>query len=313
MSNVSLRSIRSHFFGGATTQVQGLPVQERTVAGGTARPVDMNGAYGVGQMYAMHYALAQPRFPLPVLLWHGGGMTGAQWEATPDGRPGWLWRLLEAGFDVWVCDAPERGRSSWAMFPEIYRSAPIFRSHEEAWGVFRVGPDGGYPEATYANTQFPVEHFEQFARQFVPRWLDHGEMALAAYDDLIKAVGPCIVLGHSQGGGHAGHAALRHPDLVRAVITVEPTGMPMPADACPADIPQLMLWGDYLDRSPLWSTYRQSADAYVQALRQRGAPVTVLDLPAAGVHGNSHACMSDRNSDEVLGHIIAWLAATSSR
>lgn len=332
MSNVSLRSIRSHFFGGITTQVQGLPVQDRTVAAGTARPVDMNGTYSVGQMYAMQYALAQPRFPLPILLWHGGGMTGAQWEATPDGRPGWLWRLLEAGFDVWVCDAPERGRASWAMFPEIYRSAPIFRSHEEAWDVFRVGPPGGYLAATtiptatatatapapapattaiaYPDTQFPVEHFGQFARQFVPRWLDHGEMALAAYDELIAAVGPCIVLGHSQGGGHAAHAAQRHPTLVRAVVAVEPTGMPAAPAACPAHIPQLVLWGDHLDRSPLWHTYRQSVDGYVQAMQQRGASVTVLDLPAAGVHGNSHACMLDRNSDEVLAHITAWLSAT---
>jgi len=358
MSNVSLRSIRSHFFGGVTTQVQGLPVLDRTVAAGTARPVDMNGTYSVGQMYAMQYALAQPRFPLPILLWHGGGMTGAQWEATPDGRPGWLWRLLEAGFDVWVCDAPERGRASWAMFPEIYRSAPIFRSHEEAWDVFRVGPSGGYPSATatpafagqamatglggatqpqprpqpHPGTQFPVEHFDQFARQFVPRWLDHGEMALAAYDELIAAVGPCIVLGHSQGGGHAAHAAQRHPALVRAVVAVEPTGMPAVAETAtgpvaeptPAirqaamtaggmqhtNIPQLVLWGDYLDHSPLWHTYRQSVDGYVQAMRQRGAPMTVLDLPAAGVHGNSHACMLDRNSDEVLAHVTAWLYAT---
>ncbi|WP_233238447.1 alpha/beta fold hydrolase [Bordetella sp. LUAb4] len=308
MSNVSLRSIRSHFFGGVTTQVQGLPVQDRTVAAGTPRPVDMNGSYSVGQMYAMHYALAQPRFPLPILLWHGGGMTGAQWEATPDGRPGWLWRLLEAGFDVWVCDAPERGRASWAMFPEIYRSSPIFRSHEEAWDVFRIGPPGGYRAAAHLDTQFPVEHFDQFARQFVPRWLDHGEMALAAYDELIAAVGPCIVLGHSQGGGHAAHAAQRHPGLVRALVALEPTGMPAAAEI---GIPQLVLWGDHLDQSPLWHTYRQSVDGYVQAMRQCGAPVTVLDLPAAGLHGNSHACMLDRNSDEVLARVIAWLSATS--
>ena len=292
----------------------------------------MNGTYSVGQMYAMQYALAQPRFPLPILLWHGGGMTGAQWEATPDGRPGWLWRLLEAGFDVWVCDAPERGRASWSMFPDIYRSAPIFRSHEEAWDVFRLGPSGGYPSAAHPCTQFPVEHFDQFARQFVPRWLDHGEMALAAYDELIAAVGPCIVLGHSQGGGHAAHAAQRHPALVRAVVAVEPTGMPAVAEIAtepvaertpairPAamtvggihhtNIPQLVLWGDYLDHSPLWHTYRHAVDGYVQAMRQRGAPMTVLDLPAAGLHGNSHACMLDRNSDEVLAHVTAWLYAT---
>lgn len=319
MSHVSLRSIRSHFFGGATAHVQGLAVEQRAVAAGMPRPVDMNGTYSVGQMYAMHYALAQPRSPFPVVLWHGGGMTGAQWESTPDGRPGWLWRLLEAGFDVWVCDAPERGRSSWAMFPQVYASAPIFRSHEEAWELFRLGPadmdaePAGAPRhaarmsAPYADTQFPTEHFERFACQFVPRWLDHADMALAAYDELIAAAGPCILLGHSQGGGHVAHALQRHPGAVQAAIMVEPTGVPDDVQATPAGVPQLVLWGDHLDRNPLWRTYRHAVDSHVDALRQRGAPVTVLDLPAVGVHGNSHACMSDRNSDEVLGQLVAWL------
>ncbi|WP_231885862.1 alpha/beta fold hydrolase [Bordetella ansorpii] len=320
MSHVSLRSIRSHFFGGATATVRGLPVEQRAVAAGLPRPVDMNGTYSVGQMYAMHYALARPRFPFPVVLWHGGGMTGAQWESTPDGRPGWLWRLLEAGFDVWVCDAPERGRASWAMYPQVYEAAPIFRSHEEAWELFRVGPGEAVPDgadtpnataprlAPHPGTQFPVEHFERFACQFVPRWLEHGDMTLAAHDELIAAVGPCIVMGHSQGGGHAAHALQRHPGTVRATVMLEPTGMPADAAATPAQVPQLVLWGDYLDHSPLWRSYRESVDRHVEALRQRGAPVAVLDLPAAGLHGNSHACMLDRNSDEVLGHVVAWLS-----
>ncbi len=321
MSNVSLRSIRSHFFGGAPTRVQGLPIAHRAVADGTPRALDMNGTYTAGQMYAMHYALAQPRFPLPILLWHGGGMTGAQWEATPDGRSGWLWGLLAAGFDVWVCDAPERGRASWGMYPQVYPSAPIFRSHQDAWQVFRLGPArehdaspagldiaSGLPGRAHAGTQFPVAHFDRFACQFVPRWLDHGEMALAAYDEMIAAVGPCIVLGHSQGGGHAAHALQRHPGQVRAVVAVEPTGMPADAQGTPVDVPQLMVWGDYLDQSPLWRTYRQSVDRHVDALWQRGARVTVLDLPAAGLHGNSHACMLDRNSDQVLALVVAWLS-----
>jgi hypothetical protein len=64
---------------------------------------------------------------LPVLLWHGGGMTGFTWETTPDGRPGWLWRFLQAGYEVMVSDAVERGRSSWAMFPQVYKEAAVFR------------------------------------------------------------------------------------------------------------------------------------------------------------------------------------------
>jgi len=48
-----------------------------------------DGAHMVGQMYAQHFRLAQPRYPIPIALWHGGGLTGASWETTPDGRAGW--------------------------------------------------------------------------------------------------------------------------------------------------------------------------------------------------------------------------------
>jgi len=33
----------------------------------------------------------------------------------------------------------------------------------------------------------------------------------------------------------------------------------------------------------------------------------VLDLPAAGIAGNSHFCMLDRNSDRIAELIVDWL------
>ena len=88
-SPVLLKSLRSHFLGGEEVAVHGLPVQRKKVVGNASpRPIDMNGSYCAGQLYAQEYRLARPRSPYPVLLWHGGGMTGAQWESTPDGRQG---------------------------------------------------------------------------------------------------------------------------------------------------------------------------------------------------------------------------------
>src|SRR5690606_10033 len=109
--------------------ISGLPVLNRQIVpASAARDVNMNGSYVVGQLYVQEYRLAQPRFPVPILLWHGGGMCGSQWEATPDGRDGWLWNFLSLGFDVLVSDAPERGRSPWLMNPEQSVDSPIFRS-----------------------------------------------------------------------------------------------------------------------------------------------------------------------------------------
>jgi pimeloyl-ACP methyl ester carboxylesterase len=322
---VCLRKIQSHSIGGTQRTVRDLPIQHREVVrNGGERLLDMNGSYAVGQMYAMEYRLARPVSPWPVLLWHGGGMTGSQWESTPDGRQGWLWRLLQAGHDVVVCDAVERGRAGWAMFPEIYGQAPVFRSAEEAWRLFRIGhgapmeagPGTGLG-APFAGQRFPHACFDALVRQMVPRWLGHEAMAMAAYDALLRHFGPSVVVGHSQGGGFAAHAACRQPGLVRAVVGLEPTGMPAVqrgdagplADglAPPPGIPHLAVWGDHFEHSPQWRKYRAQTDAYWQVLTAAGARADVLDLPAEGMAGNSHFCMLDSNGDEVLGRVLAWL------
>ncbi len=49
--------------------------------------------------------------PYPVVLVHGGGFQGTEWLDTPDGRPGWAQRLVEAGYATVVVDRPGHGRS----------------------------------------------------------------------------------------------------------------------------------------------------------------------------------------------------------
>lgn len=313
MPSITLRSIGSFHVGGETRQLSGLPTQQRrTVVGGAPRAVDPNGDYVVGQMYAQEYRLASPRHALPVLLWHGGGMTGSHWESTPDGRTGWLWRFLEAGFDVFVSDAVERGRSSWASWPQIYKDAPLFRTKQEAWHMFRIGPQNGYSSEAvdrrpFSGQQFPVQAFDDFAKQWVPRWVDHDAMALAAYDALIERVGPCIIVAHSQGGGYAIAAAQRHPDLVRAVVAIEPAGLN--ANSAEHPQPHLVVWGDHLRQSghSVWTGYRAAADGYWRDATLAGLPFDTLDLPTCGIHGNSHFPMLDQNSDQVFSEILTWL------
>src|SRR4051794_37986807 len=87
-----------------------------------------NGEFWVEQMYAQYIRLANPRARYPLLMWHGGGLTGATWETTPDGRTGWQMFFLRAGHDVYVSDAMERGRSGWTRFPEIFAGEPIWRT-----------------------------------------------------------------------------------------------------------------------------------------------------------------------------------------
>ena len=284
------------------------------VLNGAPREVNPNGAHTHGQMYVQHYQLANRQHPLSVLLWHGGGMTGATWESTPDGRPGWLWRFLEAGYDVYVSDAVERGRSSFAMSPHIYKEEPVFRTKEEGWKTFRMGrsfADEPTERHVFDGQQFPVAAFDEFAKQWVPRWPGHEAMILDAYEALVKKIGPCIIVGHSQGAGFAVEISRRLPQAVRAVVAVEPGGMPadQPKDSLP---PHLVVWGDYIETSGQhWIGYRKQAERYF-AEAQKHVELTVLDLPREGILGNSHFPMMDQNSDEIFHRVNRWIASNAN-
>ena len=312
---LNLRSVGSFHIGGQRKTLQGLPVEQvRLAVGAAPRNVDPNGSYVSGQMYVQYYLQQQPTSQWPIVLWHGGGMTGANWESTPDGRHGWLQRLLECGFDVYVCDAVERGRAGWSRWPDIFQQPPLFRTMEEGWDMFRMGPaqtvDQDEP-LVHPGQQFPVEAYEAFVAQWVPRWANHESMTLQAYETFLEKIGPCVLMAHSQGGGLALTMATRRPDLLKAVVAVEPSGAPHDLPTTPACPAYLMVWGDYVHDHPVWNKYRARVDEHQQQLNAMGVQVATLDLPKLGVAGNSHFPMLDRNSDQVLEKILHWLNSLS--
>ena len=86
---IALKSVRGYHVGGERKTLSGLPVKEiRTNPQAPIRKSDPNGDYQFGQLYVQHFALASPKAKVPVLLWHGGGLSGVTWETTPDGRAG---------------------------------------------------------------------------------------------------------------------------------------------------------------------------------------------------------------------------------
>ncbi|HUN70476.1 MAG TPA: alpha/beta fold hydrolase [Burkholderiales bacterium] len=311
--------VGSFHIGGRQATLSGLPTKEIVFTAGAAPfKVDPNGEFEVEQMYVQYVKLFGPyaRAKYPLLMWHGGGLTGVTWETKPDGRPGWQQFFLKAGHDVYVSDAVERGRASWARYPEIFKSEPFFRTKKEAWELFRIGPAGSYatdPAARKVHaegTQFPVEAFDQFVKQGVPRWATNDAATQAAYDALVQKVCPCVIIVHSQGGNFALNAALKAPDKVKAVVAVEISGAPDPAKTDLArvkGVPHLFVWGDYVDRQDLFKKISVSIDAYENALRSQGGVVDRIDIPKTGVRGNSHMLMMDRNSDQIAQLVQDWM------
>lgn len=309
-----IAKLGSFFVGGHSQSLSGLPLtQSRFVKNGPLREVDPNGDFETGQMYVQYYHLAQPRLNLPVLLWHGGGMTGASWENTPDGREGWLHLFLRHGYNTYLSDAVERGRSSWSKYPEIYATEPVFRSKQEAWVNFRLGPEYSMQHAVeYLDTQFPCRHFDIFMKQSVPRWTSNNEAILAAYEQYLKVVGPCVVVAHSQASEFAGRLCQKHPDLFQALVLIEASSAPeAPSEQC--DTPTLYVWGDHIAPGSLWQRYRGAIYEFYLKQEAIGKPVEWIDLPELGIKGNSHFMMMDMNNIEVFNIVEAWLGKVLQR
>jgi pimeloyl-ACP methyl ester carboxylesterase len=313
---IVLKSVRGYHVGGRRVTLSGLPSRDvQLVPGGPVFKSDPNGDHQVGQLYVQHFALATPRAKYPLLLWHGGGLAGVTWETTPDGRSGWHEFFMRAGHDTYVSDAVERGRASWARYPQINPGEPEHRTINQAWGTFRFGPEGGYetvPERRqfFAGQRFPQSAIDQFAKQFVPRWTTSNAWVQTAYDELVKSTGPCVILAHSQGGVFGFNSAQAAPDIVKAVILIEPGAAPDPLQHDPkrvSHIPHLVVWGDYIAESPLWQRYRANVETYTSALLRAGGSVDTIDLPALKIRGNTHMLMMDNNSDNIAAIINDWM------
>ena len=313
---ISIKEIGSFHVGGRTAVLDGLPKKEVRFTP-TQPPVilDPNGEFEVEQMYAQYTLVSdeKKRGAYPLVMIHGGGLSGVTWETKPDGKPGWQMFFLRNGYDVYVADAVERGRASWARYPEIFKSEPVFRTKKEAWELFRFGSTytvGSAQRDAYTDTQFPVERFDQFMKQGVPRWVTNDAPTQAAYNALVEKVCPCILMPHSQGSTFAYNAALKYPHLVKAVVGIEPSGAldPNKTDLSPLkNVPMLFVWGDKIRETPRWGGIVAPLKTMISALKSQGGIADEIDLPTVGVRGNSHMIMMDRNSDEVAKLVNDWM------
>ena len=147
-------------------------------------------------MYVQYFLPQNRKGKYPLLMWHGGGLTGVTYESTPDGRPGWLNHFVQKGWDVYNSDAVERGRAGWAMSPDIFKGDPLFLTKANPYERFRIGQGPGSWSSDPAqrkpmpNSQFPVEGYDNFVKQAVPRWTTTDDAIVRAYIALVDKVCP---------------------------------------------------------------------------------------------------------------------------
>jgi pimeloyl-ACP methyl ester carboxylesterase len=323
-----------------------------------------------GHIYVEVIIPARQRHPFPIVMVHGGSQTGTNFTGTPDGREGWAQFFVRRGYAVYVVDQVARGRSAhWSQL-----HGPVQPARRPFTEQRFVAPERfkQWPQA-HLHTQWPGEGkpgdpvFDQFyASQFpslvsFPKQQELNRDALIA---LLDKIGPAILLTHSQSGAFGWPVADARPNLVKALVAVEPNGPPVhnientgapdwfkdAAATKPSGLGEVPLTydpplaaGDKLDvvrqetpdKPELARCWRQQeparrlpnlaripvvivvAEASYHAaydhctaawLTQAGVRnTTLIRLADAGVRGNGHMMMIEKNNAAIAGVIAQWL------
>ncbi len=156
--------------------------------------------YQRGPMFAEWEAPPDVTRPYPVVLVHGGGFQGTEWLDTPDSRPGWAQRLVEAGYPTVIVDRPGHGRSP--LHTDIVGPmGPPFSYEGGRQIYFPPDPSGTHTQWPFAADD--TEAMDQFIAGYGPLPAD-----LAASEDmdadrlarLLDRIGSAILLTHSASG-----------------------------------------------------------------------------------------------------------------
>ena len=186
----------------------------------------------VGQLYAEFQIPQKLLHPYPIVMIHGGSQTGTNFTGTPDGREGWAQYFLRRGYAVYVVDQVARGRAGYwtdsygpVAAPELDRELQRFAAPER----YKLWPQA------HLHTQWPGAAqpgdpiFDQFYASQFPSLKDFAkqqELNRDAGVALLDKIGPAILLTHSQSGAMGWPIADKRPNLVKAIVAVEPSGPP---------------------------------------------------------------------------------------
>jgi pimeloyl-ACP methyl ester carboxylesterase len=198
------------------------------------KTVMVNGkAYVTNQMYVEVRIPAKQTHPEPIVMVHGGTMSGTNYTGTPDGREGWAQYFVRRGYAVYVVDQVGRARSGY-----------LAESYGPMRGIERDNARPRYVEQerynlwpqAHLHTQWPGtgELDDPAAQQLyfsqLPGIADFNKQQPLNRDALIalfEKIGPGILLTHSQAGAFGWPVADARPDLIKAILAIEPNGPPV--------------------------------------------------------------------------------------
>lgn len=323
--SIVLREQGSFAVGGTVITAPGAYDQAQPTAAGQTLHGD--------HAYVFYQIPANAR-PLPLVMWHGNGQFSKTWETTPDGREGFQNIFLRLGYPVYLLDQPRRGRAARSTVPYQLAAQP----DEQQWfDTFRVGhwPDY-FPDVQFSRDPAVLD---QYFRQMTP---DTGPFDLdvlaRAGSALFDRIGPGVLVTHSRSGGPGWQTVILNEN-VRGIVAYEPgSNFPFPPGEVPEPIPNaagpfsanevpldsflrltripiVIYYGDFIPEQPtvnrgqdLWRARRAMARLWIAAVNRHGGDATLVELPALGIHGNTHFPFSDLNNLEIADLMADFLA-----
>jgi pimeloyl-ACP methyl ester carboxylesterase len=291
----------------------GLATRVRFV-GGTPSGED-GGPPMVGQVRVTEVAPAALDGEEPtIVLLPGLGLPASLYLGTPDGRPGWAQELAAAGLRVFAVDPVNTGPSG--IDPAAASAGlavwSLATRRGNLWQRWGFGDEIGEP---YADVRYPVEHIDRLYASFPVRAAGgrgrgREDGTANALVTLLEQTGPATLLAHSFSWRSAAAVLERRPELVDAMIVVEPTGCPSaaPVSARWSGKRFLAVYGDYID-SRGQTGRKDRCRAAVTRLAGAGHDATMLDLVERGIRGNTHLMMQDDNAGAIAAMLARWLLA----
>lgn len=180
-------------------------------------------------MYVQYQVPAERRHRWPLVLVHGGGGQGTDFLHTPDGRPGWATWFLREGWAVYVVDRPGHGRSPFHPATLAPMGPPA--SYEMSQMLFTApSPQSPWPTAGLAS-QWPgsgrigdavMDQFMASQGPLIPDLAATQALMAPLGVELLERIGPAVLLTHSMGGPFGWLTADARPELVKAIVAVEP-------------------------------------------------------------------------------------------
>ncbi|MEY4880163.1 MAG: hypothetical protein RJB62_1632, partial [Pseudomonadota bacterium] len=186
-----------------------------------------------GQMYVEYQLPAGEQQAYPIVLVHGGSRTGADYIMTPDGRPGWRDFFLRRGYPVYIVDQVARGRSPYIdniYGEQRYQTYDFVQQRFAASEEYKLWPQAELHNRWPGTAKPGDPAFDNYYAGGTGSMANREmqtQMNIDALAALLDRIGPAIVVVHSQSGAYGWPLVQARPDLVKALIALEPSGPPV--------------------------------------------------------------------------------------